>query len=133
MATARVLPSGSWRVRMFVGIENGKKVYKSFTAPTKAEAELMATQYVIDKEQKKKMKSANLFCDELSKYITTKEAVLSPSTIKGYKNMERMLKKDYNAFYNMKIADIEQEHVQEVISSLSKPKSPKTVRKIWNC
>ena len=25
MATARVLPSGSWRVRMFVGIENGKK------------------------------------------------------------------------------------------------------------
>lgn len=128
MATAKKLPSGSYRVRMFVGMENGKKVYKSFTAPTKAEAELMATQYVIDKEQKKKKKSANLFCDELSKYITTKEAVLSPSTIKGYKNIERMLEKDYSAFYNMKISDIEQDHVQEVISSLAKTKSPKTVR-----
>jgi integrase len=128
MATARVLPSGSWRVRTFVGIENGKKIYKSFTAPTKAEAELMATQYVIDKDKKKKRKTDNLFCDELSKYIITKEAVLSPSTIKGYKNIERMLKKDYSNFYNMKISDIEQEHVQEVISSLAKTKSPKTVR-----
>lgn len=128
MATARVLPSGSWRVRMFIGMENGKKVYKSFTAPTKAEAELKATQYVIDKDKKKKRKSDHLFCDELSKYIITKEAVLSPSTIKGYKNIERMLKKDYSEFYNMKISDIEQEHVQEVISSLAKTKSPKTVR-----
>lgn len=128
MATAKKLPSGSYRVRMFVGMENGKKVYKSFTAPTKKEAELMATQYVIDKEKKKKRKSDNLFSDELSKYITTKEAVLSPSTIKGYKNMERILDKDYSAFYNMKISDIEQEHVQEVISSLAKTKSPKTVR-----
>lgn len=128
MATARVLPSGSWRVRTFVGIENGKKIYKSFTAPTKAEAELMATQYVIDKDKKKKRKSDNLFCDELSKYITSKEAVLSPATIKGYKNIERMLEKNYSDFYNMKISDIEQEHVQEVINSLTKTKSPKTVR-----
>lgn len=128
MATARVLPSGSYRVRMFVGMENGKKIYKSFTAPTKAEAEHKATQYVIDKEKKKKRKSDNLFCDELSKYITTKEAVLSPSTIKGYKNIERMLQKDFPKFYNMKISDIEQEHVQEVISHLAKTKSPKTVR-----
>lgn len=128
MATARVLPSGSWRVRMFVGMDNGKKVYKSFTAPTKAEAELMATQYVIDKDKKKKRKSENLFCNELSKYISSKEPVLSPSTIKGYKNIKRMLEKNYPDFYNMKISDIEQEHVQEVINGLTKTKSPKTVR-----
>lgn len=128
MATARVLPSGSWRVRMFVGIENGKKVYKSFTAPTKKEAELMATQYMMEKDKENKKKTENLFCDELSKYITTKETVLSPSTIKGYKNIERMIKSNYAEFYNMKICDIEQEHVQRVISDLAKTKSPKTVR-----
>lgn len=128
MATAKKLPSGNYRCRVFVGMDNGKKVYKSFTAPTKAEAELLATQYLIDKEQKKKRKSDNLFCDELSKYITTKEAVLSPATIKGYRNIERILKKDYSDFYNMKISDIEQDHVQEVINRLAKNKSPKTVR-----
>lgn len=41
-----------------------------------------------------------------------------------------MQKKDYSKFYEMKISDIEQEHVQEVISSLAQTKSPKTVR---NC
>lgn len=57
-----------------------------------------------------------------------KETVLSPSTIKGYKNIERMLKKTYPEFYSMKLSDIEQDHVQQVISDLAKTKSPKTVR-----
>ena len=128
MATAKVLPSGAYRVRVFAGKENGKSIYKSFTAPTKKEAEYLATQYLMEATEKKKLKSDKLFCDELSNYITTKETVLSPSTIKGYKNIERMLKKNYPDFYNMKIADIEQDHVQKVISDLARTKSPKTVR-----
>lgn len=128
MATARKLPSGNYRCRIYVGKENGKDVYKSFTADTKKNAEFLANQYLIEKDQNKKKKSENLFCDELTKYISGKEPVLSPSTIKGYKNIERMLKKHYSSFYMMKISDIEQEHVQEVISDLSKTKSPKTVR-----
>lgn len=128
MATARKLPSGNYRCRIYVGKENGKDVYKSFTADTKKNAEFLANQYLIEKDQNIKKKSENLFCDELTKYISGKEPVLSPSTIKGYKNIERMLKKHYSSFYMMKISDIEQEHVQEVISDLSKTKSPKTVR-----
>ena len=128
MATAKVLPSGAYRVRVFAGKENGKSIYKSFTAPTKKEAEYLATQYLMEATEKKKLKYDKLFCDELSNYITTKETVLSPSTIKGYKNIERMLKKNYPDFYNMKIADIEQDHVQKVISDLARTKSPKTVR-----
>ena len=128
MATAKVLPSGAYRVRVFAGKENGKSIYKSFTAATKKEAEYLATQYLMEATEKKKLKSDKLFCDELSNYITTKETVLSPSTIKGYKNIERMLEKNYPDFYNMKIADIEQDHVQKVISDLARTKSPKTVR-----
>ena len=128
MATAKKLPSGQYRCLIYDKTENGKRKYKSFTAPTKKEAEFLAAQYLIEKDEKKQKKSESLFCDELSKYISTKEAVLSPSTIKGYKNIEGMLKKDYPVFYNMKISDMEQEHVQNVISSLSKTKSPKTVR-----
>lgn len=128
MATAKKLPSGSWRCLIYIGDENGKRKYKSFTAPTKKEAEFQATQYMMQKDQMKQQKSENKFCDELNKYISNKESVLSPSTIKGYKNIERMLKKNYTEFYNMKISDIEQEHVQKVISNLAKSKSPKTVR-----
>ena len=128
MATAKKLPSGAYRCLIYVGDENGKRKYKSFTAKTKKEAEFKASQFLMDKNTKAQEKTNDLFCNELSKYIESKEAVLSPSTIKGYKNIERMLKKNYDEFYNMKISDIEQEHVQKLISNLAKSKSPKTVR-----
>ena len=35
MAKAKKLPSGNWRAQVFAGMENGKKKYKSFTAPTR--------------------------------------------------------------------------------------------------
>lgn len=129
MATAKKLPSGAYRCLVYIGKgEDGKRQYKSFTADTKKEAEYLATEYLIKKDEKKQKKSENLFCDELTKYIATKEAVLSPSTILGYKNIQKQLEKNFSAFYNMKISDIEQEHIQNVIGSLSKDKSPKTVR-----
>ncbi len=128
MATAKKLPSGSYRCRIYIGKENGKDLYKSFTAPTKKEAEFLATQFLIEKDQKKQRKTDSLFCDELSKYIRTKKPTLSPATIRGYKNMERMISKNYPEFYSMKISDMEQDHVQEVINDLTKSKSPKTVR-----
>ena len=52
MATARKLPSGNYRVRLFVGMEDGKRKYKSFTAPTKKEAERQAAVYEYEKEKK---------------------------------------------------------------------------------
>ena len=42
---AKKLPSGNWRVRLYVGKEDGKPKYKSFTASTKKEAEFAAAQY----------------------------------------------------------------------------------------
>lgn len=129
MATAKKLPSGAYRCLIFTGKDaNGKRQYKSFTADTKKEAEYLASQYLLEVEQKKKRKSERLFCDEMDGYITSKEAVLSPSTIKGYKNIQRMLEKDFSDFYNMKISDMEQEHIQTVINVLAKTKTPKTVR-----
>ena len=48
MAKAKKLPSGSWRVLLYVGTdENGKKKRKSITADTKKEAELLAAQYLV--------------------------------------------------------------------------------------
>lgn len=129
MATAKKLPSGKYRCLIFTGMENGKRKYKSFTAATKKEAELKATQYMMDKDEEKKVKgNKNLFRNELEKYILAKEAVLSPSTIRGYRNIQRMLEEKYSRFCEMKLSHISQKDVQEVINDLSKTKFPKTVR-----
>lgn len=59
MATAKKLPSGSWRCQVYdYTDENGKRHYKSFTstdqsAKGKREAERLAADYAADKEQKK--------------------------------------------------------------------------------
>ena len=44
MATAKKLPSGSYRVRVY---DKNTGKYKSFTAETKKEAELMAAEWLI--------------------------------------------------------------------------------------
>ena len=129
MATAKKLPSGAYRCLIFDRTEDGKRKYKSFTAPTKKEAEYLATQYIMEKDEKKKNpQNKNLFGEELEKYITAKEAVLSPSTIRGYRNIQKILNSSYSNFCNLKLSEIQQEDVQNVISDLSKAKSPKTVR-----
>ena len=82
MATAKKLPSGSWRCLIYTGNDkNGKRQYKSFTAATKREAEYLATQYMVSLEEHKKQKKSDaLFSDALSQYIASKTPVLSPST-----------------------------------------------------
>ena len=128
MATAKKLKSGSYRCLAFTGMENGKRKYKSFTAPTKKEAEYLASQFLIEQNTRKQQKIDNTFANELANYITTKTAVLSPSTIKGYRNIERMMLQNYLEFCNKPCSKIDQKDIQEVISDLAKTKSPKTVR-----
>lgn len=129
MATAKKLPSGNYRCRVYLGKIDGKDVYKSFTAPTKKEAEFNANQFLI-KSNKNKIRRSNeyTFVDALENYINLKETVLSPSTIRGYKSLKRNFIEKFPKFSNMKICDITQEDIQKVISSLAKEKSPKTVK-----
>ena len=129
MATAKKLPSGNYRCRIYAGEEDGKKIYKSFTAATKKEAEFMATQYLMEyEENKKKSKNELSFKEALKQYISIKEPVLSPSTIRGYRSLERSFEKKFPRFLKTKVCDITQDDIQNVISKLSSEVSPKTVR-----
>ena len=130
MATARKLPSGNYRCRVYLGKVNGKDTYKSFTASTKKEAERIATNFLADYDEKKKVipKNEIPFHDALTTYISKREPVLSPSTIKEYKGLQRNLKDKFPVFCNMRVCDITQDDVQDVINDLSTKLSPKTVR-----
>lgn len=129
MATARKLPSGNFRCRVYIGKVDGKDVYKSFTAPTKKEAEKQAIEFLNKSNKKRKKYAADTtFIEALENYITIKETVLSPSTIRGYKSLKRNFIEKFPSFSNMKIYNITQEDIQKVISALAKEKSPKTVK-----
>lgn len=124
---AKRLPSGMWRARAYSHKDaDGKEHMISFTAPTKAEAEMKATQYAA---RRKHFARLDLTVSEaLDGYITAKEGVLSPSTIRSYDQMRRT---KYESIKNKKIRSLTSEDIQLYISDLSRKASPKTVRNVY--
>jgi len=127
MPTAKKLPSGSWRVRVYSHTDkNGKKVCESFTAPTKREAELKAAEFANRKDRKNK---TDLTVYEAIKgYIDAKEGVLSPSTIRAYRTQ---LRNNYKSIENIPIKKLDTERLQIFVSSLTDSVSSKSVSNIY--
>ena len=87
MTNAKKLPSGNWRVQIYVGKdESGKKVTKSFTADTKWKAEKAAEDYLKNRNENEEAFTVG---EAVSGYINLKMNVLSPSTIRGYDIIRR--------------------------------------------
>lgn len=128
MATARKLPSGKYRCLIFIGMENGKRKYKSFTADTKKEAELKATQYVMDKEEYESGRDAVTFKTAMELYISSKEPLLSPYSITSYITIKRYLESHFTKFCEQNIFDITQKDIQCVVNEMARSLEPKTVR-----
>lgn len=82
MATARKLPSGNYRVRIYQYTDqSGKKHYKSFTSKTKKEAERKASIWQTSISQSA---GRMTMAEAAEAYIDERRPVLSPSTIRGY-------------------------------------------------
>ena len=124
--TARKLPSGNYNVQIYDYTDHaGKQHYKSFTASTRREAERLAIEY--------QNRSRNHIADPtvseaLDGYITTKAPVLSPSTIRGYRQLqnryyERLNHKHIHALTTMEL--------QHFVSDLSNEVSAKTVSNVY--
>ena len=127
MATAKKLPSGSWRVQVYSHTDaNGKKILESFTAPSKREAELMGAEFAA---KRKRHKRVDLTVHEaLEGYITGKEKVLSPSTIRAYRVQ---LRNNYGSIENLSIKKLTNERLQIFVSSLTENVTPKSVANIY--
>lgn len=114
MAKAKKLPSGAWNVMVYSHTENGKRKYESFTAPTRAEAELKAAEFKAGK--RRRVRNDLTVKEAVDGYITAKEGVLSPSTIREYRRMERC---DYEKIGSKKVHNLTSEDMQTFISNLS--------------
>lgn len=126
MATAKKLPSGKWRVRAYVGKDkDGKNIYKSFTDTDKRRCERIAAQYL---DVHRKVVDADAFGTAMESYIESREALLSPATIRGYKNIQKQLTTQYRAFCDLSVVDIQQDILQSLINEMVMFVSPKTIR-----
>lgn len=129
MATARQLPSGSWRVQLYIGKDptTGKRQYLSFTAPTKKEAELEALQYQLHYKEISKDASAMTLREAVDKYIQSKSNILSPSTIRGYDIMAR---RRLQGLMPIRLNRLNNSLIQQAINTEAKTASPKYIRNL---
>ena len=141
MATAKKLPSGSWRCQVLSHTEEytkpdgtiGKrKIRKSFTCddPTKRGkriCEQMAAEWAASKEQSSITAGTLKFGEAHEDYISSRENILSPCTIRDYRGIQRNY---IPSLMNIKIDDITQDDIQKAINLEAVKLSPKTVRNI---
>lgn len=139
MATAKKLPSGSWRCRVYShteeilqpdGTKKEKKVYKSFTCddPTakgKRKCEADAASWAETKENHLVRSDKLTFGKALDEYIEARSSVLSPGTIREYK---RSRKADLQDLMDKRIESITQTDIQKAINKEALTHSPKTVK-----
>lgn len=128
MFYANKLPSGNYRVRVLDYIDaNNKRHFKSFTATTEKEAEYKAIEFEINnKNCIKNIPYSELKLEQAyQRYIDSKSAVLSPSTIVGYK---RYMKNHFKTIMPIKLKDLNQEIIQIAVNEMALTHSPKSVR-----
>lgn len=129
MATAKKMPSGNWRVRVFVGRdENGKQLFESFTAPTKREVERMAACWNADRQERIKADTRENMTVEraIELYIEScRVRGLSPTTIALYLGMKR---NSFSTLLHRRIASITFNDVQIALYDRAKTHAGKTIR-----
>lgn len=119
------LPSGSIRIQVYDYIDaSGKQHYRSFTAPTRAEAQALADDW---KRSKRQLRSVLTVQAAVEQYIDLKAAVLSPSTVRNYRSAARLyFAGDFGA---RDLRRLQSSDIQQWVSRLSaRGLSPKTVR-----
>lgn len=134
---ARKTASGSWRVQVYDYTDQlGKKHLKSFTAPTKAQAELKAAEFVRTKRTRAAEASQGTVGALIDKYIEMCGPVLSPSTLTAYKRVRahafpelmQMQASKLNAAAIQKAINAETQRIGE---ATGKPLSAKTIKNEW--
>ena len=114
------LPSGKWRCQIMVA---GKRIDVIEDDPAIAHAKALAIKAGLLEE--KKPVSDLTVGEAIDRYIESKDAVLSPSTVRGYKQIRENALQD---IMSIRLSELSQEHVQRAVNKMAKDKSSKSVR-----
>lgn len=128
MPQIKQLPSGNYNTLVYDFTDsNGKRHYKSITAPSKKEVKLLVAEFLADRESKKQDKDNMTLGEAMDSYINSKWNVLSESTIPGYISIRNNRLK---SIINIKISELDADTIQTAINEEAKDHSAKTVRNI---
>ena len=138
MPKAKRLPSGSYRCQVYAGKDAaGKRQYLSVTRPSRKEAEFEAAQLSMHHREVSRDTTMMTLSEAMEKYIQSKSAILSPSTIRGYhltrkNHLQRLMDVRLNRLTPSMIQEaINQEAMPyQAPSGQIKTPSPKSVRNI---
>lgn len=118
--TPVMLPSGSWRCQVMV---NGERISVVDEDPEVAHAKALAIKAGLLEHQKSP--DSMTVGEAIDRYIESKDSVLSPSTIRGYKKIRS---NDLQELMGIRLPQLRQEHVQRAVNRMARDKSPKSVR-----
>jgi integrase len=132
MATPKKLKSGSWRAQVYLGKRDGKPIYASVTAATKAECAFKAAQL---KAEGKPAPARSLTVGAVVDQYIARCELLSPTTVDGYKKIRRTMFQD---LMPVKLATLDNKVLQGHINAEARRKSrrgtqisPKSVRNAY--
>lgn len=132
MSDAKKLPSGKWRNLLYVGKDaNGKRKYESFTADTKREANLLASERARELEQgirRNRIPMELTVGEAIDRYIDDRDAILAPKTVREYRGYRRNY---LQGIMNVKIKRLTADMIQREINKDAQRLSPKSVHNAW--
>lgn len=123
------LPSGAWRCRVYLGKSpEGKPIYKSITRNDYYECLTEAAQLAKHHHETERDQSTLTLGEAIDKYISIKDSVLSPATIRNYESIH---KHHLQPELDLPLHKISSNVAQAAINRESKDFSPKTVLNIY--
>lgn len=120
--TPQKLPDGRWRVRASVTV-GGSRRRKLFTADRKADAVQAAREW----EQKQDGTADQSLADAVEAFLDARAAVLSPSTLRGYRSIYRT----HLAQLDLPLRYFDSQEAQRLISGWAGTMSRKTLGNVW--
>lgn len=135
MNKIKKLKSGNWNALIYVGVnEEGKRQYKSITAPTKAECEYLVAQFKKEKKKEKKSSNKMTLRQACKMYIDKGRPFLSADTLNSYESMAGYA---FQSIMDIPIEDLTQEIMEQAVKDEmqilvhGKPISAKTIKNRW--
>lgn len=129
MITAKQLPSGNWRCRVYVGKDaSGKGIYKSVTKKTEKQCIKEALELQEHYREVAGNSGAMTLDEAIQDYISKRDHILSPATIRGYDQIRR---NRFQPEMGRKVSKIKQQDWQTAINREAKTCSPKTLANAW--
>lgn len=128
MANVKInqLPSGNYNAKVYDYTDpSGKRHYKSLTARTKGEVKLMIAEFLSTRNIKNEAKEDITLGEAVDKYIESKINILSPSTVREYKQTRR---NRYHDIMSLPVSKITSVILQQEINNDALTRAPKTVR-----